>query len=143
MREKGLMESGAKGRQTEKVSTPYSSWHRTLDKSLLMLDVDSIEWRYINDRLTPVGVIEETSVRHGVTVNEKYLASIVWRYQHRDLQGKATRRVANALDTKAYIVLYREDCSEFWVYGLTGNTGWTKYTPDEYEQFLLDLKPNE
>ena len=41
---------------------PYSDWHRTLDKSLLMLDVDFIEWRYRNGDLVAVGVSVKADV---------------------------------------------------------------------------------
>jgi len=136
-----LLAIPAKGKQTNKKTTPYSDWHRTLDRSLYMVDIDGLQVRYIDGRLCVVGVIEETSVRDDHIVNDTYLNNIVWRYNNRDLQGTVVRKVANALDTKAYIVLYRNDLSKLWVYGLTGNTGWTEYSQDEYEQFLLNLKP--
>ena len=46
--DKVVTTSGAKARQradTENRVLPYSEWHRTLDRSLLMVDVDYIEWR--------------------------------------------------------------------------------------------------
>jgi len=47
--------------------------------------------------------------------------------------------VAEALGTRAYIVLFREDCSEFWVYNLSDNQGWYYFNPRGMESFLRRL----
>src|SRR5436305_5021451 len=141
--EKKLTDSGAKAHQredTENRILPYSRWHRTLDISLLMLDVDFIEWRMRNGEPVPVGVMEVTRVDKGKEVNESYLASILRRYEVRDLQGKVARKVAEMLKTRAFVVLFREDCSEFWVYNLSANRGWAHFDPHEMEGFLKRLK---
>lgn len=140
--EKKTTESGAKAHQradTEWRIQPYSDWHRTLSKDLLMLDVDFIEWRFRNGELVPVGVMEVTRVDHGKDVNDRYLNAILKRFNERDLQGRAARKVAEALATKAYIVLFREDCSEFWVYNLTDEHGWHYFIPIGMERFLERL----
>ncbi|MBV9673356.1 MAG: hypothetical protein JO076_11115 [Verrucomicrobia bacterium] len=137
--EKKLTASGAKAHQredTENRILPYSLWHRTLDRSLLMLDVDFIEWRFKDGELIPAGVMEVTRVDMGKVVDQGYLESIVRRYDMRDLQGRVAREVAKALKTRAYVVLFREDCSEFWVYDLTYNRGWAYFNPEEMEAFL-------
>ena len=141
--EKKLTCSGAKAHQrgdTENRILPYSLWHRTLDRSLLMLDVDFIEWRFQNGELIAVGVMEVTRVDSAKDVNENYLNSILRRYDSRDLQGNVARKVAEALKTRAYIVLFRENCSEFWVYDLTYNRGWMHFDPKEMKAFLKRLK---
>ena len=135
--------SGAKAHQrsdTERRVQPYSEWHRTLDKRLLMLDVDFIEWRFRGGDLVPVGVMEVTRVDLGKSVSERYLKSILSRYNERDLQGKVARRVAQDLGTNAYVVLFREDCSEFWIYNLTCSAGWWHCNPEEMEAFLHRLR---
>jgi len=56
--DKKITGSGAKAYQrsdTEWRLKPYSDWHRTLDRRLLMADVDFIEWRYHHGELVPVG----------------------------------------------------------------------------------------
>jgi hypothetical protein len=135
--------SGGKAYQrtdTENRALAYSNFHRTLDRSLLATDVDFIEWRYRDGELVPVGVIEVTRVDKGVFVTETYLKAILYRFEHRDMQAKAARKVAEALGTKAYIVLFREDCSEFWVYCLTTRQGFNKVlTPEQFEDFLKRL----
>jgi hypothetical protein len=141
--EKKLTGSGAKAYQrmdTENRIKPYSDWHRTLDRRLYMADVDFIEWRYRNNDLVAVGVMEVTRVDLAKEVNQGYLDSIVQRFEQRDLQARVARKVAEALQTKAYIVLFREDCSEFWVYNLTDRRGWGHYNPQQMEDFLLRLK---
>jgi len=108
-----------------------------------MLDVDFIEWRYRNGDWVPVGVMEVTRVDAGRHVGEAYLNAIIQRYEQRDLQARAARKVAAALGTKAYIVLFRADCSEFWVYNLTDRGKWLYLRPDAMERFLKDLQPRQ
>lgn len=134
--------TGAKAYQREDAEwriKPYSDWHRTLSKKLLMLDVDFIEWRYRNGELMAVGVMEVTRVDKGKEVNQQYLRAIRQRFEERDLQAHAARKVASVLGTKAYIVLFREDCSEFWLYNLTDAKGWYYLTPERMEKFLESL----
>lgn len=140
--EKKLTATGAKAYQradAEWRSKPYSDWHRTLSKDLLMVDVDFIEWRYKNGELVPVGVMEVTRVDVGREVNQGYLDAIVQRFEQRDLQALAACKVAAALQTKAYIILFRADCSEFWVYNLTNRRGWWHLEPAKMEEFLQKL----
>ena len=140
---KKLTRSGAKAQQredTENRILPYSMWHRTLDKSLLMLDIDFIEWRFRGGEPVPVGVMEVTRVDKGKEVNENYLASILRRYDVRDVQGRVARKVAEMLKTRAFVVLFREDCSEFWVYDLSFNRGWAYFDSHEMEAFLKRLR---
>ena len=140
--EKKVTPSGAKAYQRSDAEwriKPYSDWHRTLPSRLLMLDVDFIEWRYRNGELTPVGVMKVTRVDRGRTVDQHYTDAILQRFEQRDLQARAARKVAEALKTKAYIVLFRQDCSEFWVYNLTDHAGWAHYTPPQMAEFLQRL----
>ncbi len=140
--EKRITDSGAKAYQrtdTEWRIKPYSDWHRTLDRSLLMVDIDFIEWRYRNGKLVAVGVMEVTRVDIGVNVTPGYLNAIIQRFENRDLQARIVRKVAAALATKAYIILFREDCSEFWFYNLTERRGWMHYNPQQMEVALKRL----
>jgi hypothetical protein len=144
--EKKITDSGAKAYQredTEWRAKPYSDWHRTLDKSLLMTDVDFIEWRFIDGELTAVGVMEVTRVDMGKEVNQAYLDNIIHRFEVRDFQAKAARHVAEKLGTKVYIILFREDCSEFWTYNLTDKRGWAHYNPQQFEAALKRLGQNQ
>lgn len=134
--------SGAKAYQrsdSEWRAKPYSDWHRTLERRLLMTDVDFIEWRYRDGEIVAVGVMEVTRVDAGKRVTRGYLTAIIRRFEQRDFQAAVARKVADALDTKAYIVLFREDCSEFWVYNLTDREGWTYFKEAGMEQFLENL----
>ena len=104
-----------------------------------MLDIDFIEWRIRNGQPVAVEVMEVTRVDKGKKVNTGYLDAIISRYEERDFQAKAPRKVATALNTKAYIVLFREDCSEFWGYNLTNRQGWNYCSPEEMTDFLRKL----
>ena len=142
MQDKIHTNSGAKAYQRadqEDRIKEYMLWHRSLDRSLLMLDIDAIEWRISDSQIKAVGVFEITRVDRDKTVNEGYLQAILDRFFQRDFQSKSAITVAQKLDTKAYITLYRQGCSEFWVYCLSkGKTGkWLHCpTPQQYELFL-------
>lgn len=145
MLEKAHTDSGAKAYQradSEDRAKEYMLWHRTLDHSLLMLDVDAIEWRIRNGEKKPVGVFEITRVDAGKAVHGGYLQAILDRFFQRDFQSHAAITVAQRLGTKAYIALFRQGCTEFWVYCLSdGRNGqWTHYaSPQQYEAFLKGL----
>jgi hypothetical protein len=145
MQDKTHTESGAKAYQradNEDRAKEYMLWHRNLDRSLLMLDVDAIEWRFRSGVKVPVGIFEITRVDVGKTVNDGYLNAITARFFERDFQSKAAITIAQKLGTKAYITLFRQGCTEFWVYCLSegSNSGWRNYaTPAEYETFLKGL----
>jgi hypothetical protein len=51
--------------------------------------------------------------------------------------GPVAREVS--MEKKVTIVLFRQDCSEFWVYNLTDRTGWAHYTPQRMAGFLSKL----
>ncbi len=104
-----------------------------------MLDVDFIEWCYRDGELVAAGVMEVTRVDLGMAVTQTYLDAIIQRFEERDMQAQAARKVADALGVKAFIVLFRADCSEFWVYNLTDRRGWWPLAPARMEAFLQQL----
>lgn len=128
----------------------YREWRRQLVEGCMHLDVDQIEWRFFNRELVPVAVIEitrysesvEDTVAHNGSTQPKpgYFTAILQRFE-RDIQGRATRLLAEKLDVNAYIVLYRYDCSEFWVYNLTQAKGWEHFDEKRMLKFLRSRKP--
>lgn len=138
--------SGAKDYQRsdyEDRAQEYRLWHRQLDRRLIMLDVDAIEWRMKDGILRPVGVFEITRVDTNKSVDKRYLDAIIQRFFQRDLQGQVANEIARKLNTQAYITLFRQSCTEFWVYPMSESTcgQWKHYkTPQEYENFLLSLE---
>jgi hypothetical protein len=122
-------------------STTYSNWHyERKNRGLYMTDIDFIEWRYNKHKeLVAVGLMEVTRVDQGIEVNDVYTNQILSRYKTQ-LQGQAARKIAEALNTKAYIVLFRDDCTEFWIYCLTDNwKAWKTLTAATMEAFLNGL----
>lgn len=125
--EKLTTESGAKAHQRadgEDRAVIYREWHRTLSKKFAATDIDLIEWRYRGGVLIPVAVMEITRVDPEVKVTVNYLAAILKRMNERDTQGAAARYVAEKLGCRVWIVAFRYDLSEFWVYNLTDSQGW-------------------
>jgi len=138
--------SGAKAYQrTDKTdrSLAYRNWHRTLNKRLYAIDIDLVEIMFDKDGVKPVAITEITMVDSDAKVTESYLERILHRYKVRDFQAKASTRIAELLGVDAYIVLYRENCNEFWTYNLSYNGRWIKRNAILMEAFLFSLRKNE
>ena len=143
---KKTLPNGAKAYQRkdkEDRAIVYRDWHREL-KGLYMFDLDSVEWRYKNGVGVPVAIIELTRVDHErngrpIVVSKRYLDAILERFLERDTQGKFIMHMASCVNVPAYLTLFREDCSQFWVYNITEAIYWVKYTPEEYKDFLGGL----
>lgn len=100
-----------------------------------MFDVDTIEWRRRDGELVAVAVIELTRTDSD-NVSENYLKAILERFDVRDKQGEASRKVAKALGVDAYITLFNKELTKFWVYNLTQERGWKSFTKEEYIKLL-------
>jgi hypothetical protein len=119
---------------------PYSDWHRSLDKRLLAQDIDYVEFRQTPNGIVPVAVIETTRVDGRMPVSGTYLNNIIDRYRNWSLKQTAMMTVADGLAVPAYIVLFRENCSEFWLNDFSdGSNDWTHFDQRQMEDFLLSL----
>jgi hypothetical protein len=118
---------------------PYRDWHREQNAALLAMDIDQIELRYKHGKLYPVALIEITRLDGDAAITDRYLQAVLARFRERDLQGTVIRNVAKCLHVPAFLVLFRQNCREFWVYRLTGQDGWQHKTEAEYAAFLADL----
>lgn len=141
--EKALTESGAKAHQrndSEDRSKEFRDFHRSLDRSLYAIDVDLVEWRFINGELTPVATIEITRVDNKQAATPQYLNQIIQRFDERDMQAKAAEILARKLEVKAWIVLFSKGCEEFWVYCLSDRSiGWRHFDKNRLEKWLQAL----
>ncbi len=123
---------------SEHRAKPYLEWRRHISGGLYLNDIDSIEWRVRGGELIPVAVIEVTRVDIGKSVGEGYLAAITDRFMLRDKQGYMTKYIADKLGVKAYINLFRQDNSEFWLYSFDKKI-WLHRTPAQMVEFLQSL----
>ncbi|MFT5675218.1 MAG: hypothetical protein ACI808_001148 [Paraglaciecola sp.] len=142
--EKKLTISGAKAHQhknNEDRSLEFRAMHRTLDKKLYATDIDLVEMRMISGTLTAVGTLELTRVDNNIKVNNIYLDSIIERYTKRDFQKNMACYLAKKLGVKAWIVLFNEDLSEFWIYCLSGaQNRWYHFDIFRFEKWLANLE---
>tara|TARA_Y100001970_G_scaffold236285_1_gene295880 strand:- start:3949 stop:4488 length:540 start_codon:yes stop_codon:yes gene_type:complete len=135
-------ESGNKESARERVTADsidmtveYRDWHRTLNRSWYVNDVDQIEWRSGPDgQPFPVALIELTEIRK---ISD--LSAVLDRFLNKTAQGDFSKRIAELLGVNAYIVGYVAGLSEFHVYNLTENKGWVKWSKPMYEQWLRSL----
>ena len=115
-------EDGVKEHQradNEDRAAVYRLWHRkALDNKCVMSDLDAVEWRYIDDQPCPIAVFELTRYDGRESPPNTYLASIVERFEHQG-QGGLAKEAARLLGCEAWIVLFNNDCSRFWVYNLS------------------------
>lgn len=117
---------------------PYLEWRRHITGGLYLNDIDSIEWRARGGVLKPVAVIEVTRVDLGKQVGSGYLSAITDRFMNRDTQGYMTQYIAHKLEVPAYINLFRQDNSEFWIYSFSDKT-WSYKSPQQMVEFLRSL----
>lgn len=104
-------------------------------------DFDQIEWRSDGQGyLVPVALFELTRVDGNVPVSQNYLDKILDRILKRDQQGELAKRAASGLDMKAWIVAFRHDLSEFWVYNLSYERGWFHGDAKWFRGFIESLQ---
>lgn len=122
---------------------PYREFHSSLGKGYYMQDLDAVEYRYVDGKLRIAALIEITRADNDKTVDEHYLNGILERFRLRDSQGSLVIAMADKLGVPAFVVLFREDASEFWVFCLAdpendweSTESWLAMTPDEYTHFL-------
>ncbi|WP_135604103.1 hypothetical protein [Methanococcoides sp. NM1] len=139
---KEITDSGSKAYQRKDMEdrgAEYRLWHRSLAPYCVAFDVDFIEWRTRGGKRVPVAITEITRVDSGKSVTPRYLDSILKRYNERDMQGYVTRYLANKLEIPAYIILYRQGCSEFWIYKFDNENWQGPLTPKEMGNFIESL----
>jgi len=122
---------------------PYREWRRTIGRSLYVNDVDQFEWRMVDGVVRPVGLLELTRVNGNAPVGDKYLGAILARMRKRDPQERVACEIARRCGVCAFVVLWRWDLSEFWVYNLSDSIGWWQATEPQYRDFLTRLRPPE
>ena len=123
---------------TEDRAVPYRLWRWDhCDDGMYVMDIDHIEYRYIDNKITPVACLELT-LTDDEDVGDGYLSAIIQRYK-RDSQRELAVFVANKLGCKAWIVLFNRNISKLWVYNLTDDRGWWKLTPEGYEERINNL----
>jgi hypothetical protein len=124
---------------TEDRAFAYKKWHRTIGKYCYATDVDLIEWRIKAGVMKPVAITELSRVDNGVFVNSQYLSSVRARWNQRDMQKKTLLYTAAKLCVPIYLVLFREDLSEFWVDNLYSQTHWWHASEEQYTKWLQNL----
>lgn len=136
-------------------SAGYREWRRHLGGGTYVLDVDQVEWRkveveiqkgYRHTYLLPVATIELTRRDKPPWADDTwpipttYLQTILDRFNEEDFQGRHSRYVADRLGVYAYLVVFHDDLTCFWVYNLTLDKGWKEFSLEGYEQWIRNLK---
>jgi hypothetical protein len=128
------------GDSKEDRSAAYRAWRRHLGDGMYVLDVDQVEWRHIDGQMVPVATIELTRRDDPGIVDDVYLETIVDRYKE-EFQGFHSIYIAMKLAVFAYLVVYREDLSMYWIYNMSLDKGWRMKTQEEYEEWIRNLSP--
>lgn len=121
----------------------YLDWHkRSLPASCYGNDFDSIEWRIKDGKWYAVALLELTRLDGNVNPPPSYFESILNRMTKRDSQAELACVAAKILGCEAWVVLWRHDLSEFWVYNLSNNQhGWFHLSPEQYKKWLVVKLP--
>ena len=103
-------------------------------------DIDFVEFRSTPNGIVPVAIIETTRVDGTQPVSQNYLNNIIDRYRNWSLKQVAINSVTEGLGVPAYIVLFRENCKEFWINDFSdGSNDWTNVNAQQMEEFLQSL----
>ncbi len=135
----GEKRSAAKGHRRSDIEDrgrEYRDWRRGIGRSFYVMDIDQVEYRYVNGVMTPVLALELTRLDGDREPPETYFQAITKRFSNRDGQAAAITQLAGKLGVDAVIVLYRYNLSQFWLYNLTKNKGWYKLSLDGYKQWI-------
>jgi len=110
-------------------------------------DADQIEWVMDGGNLIPVAVLEltqrlqyEGGHDYGAEPPPSYFERIIHRYEIEGIQARMARELASLLGCRAYLVVFNDDASIFWVRNLTKSTPFIRINRDGYERGLLGLK---
>jgi len=115
----------------------YRKWRWGVGSGCYVADIDQLEYRFIYDSIKPVALLELTRVDGNIPLPNSYLDAVLRRFRKRDAQSKLAIYVASMLNCKAWIVLFRWNLSEYWLYNLTNNRGWYKsLSPETYKNWL-------
>lgn len=117
----------------------YRIFRRTI-KQAGATDFDQVEWRFDRDRKAyPAALFEMTRLDGNRPVPQSYLDSVLNRITVRDWQGRFAKVGAGLLGCKAWIVLFRYDLTQFWVYNLTDERGWWEMAEPAYRKWVSNL----
>jgi len=132
--------AGGKTKQTkhaEDECAAYRAWRLNFGRPFYATDVDQIEWRSIRGTMKPVAVLELTRIPGNMRVPPTYFQAIQKRYFKRDKQSMTALDIGSRLGCPSYIVAFRWDLTDFWVYDLNRNNGkWIHGDKEAYEAFL-------
>ena len=132
---------GKQRKDAEDRCVEYRNWRHSFGGGCYVMDMDQVEWRLQHSDPVPVAVLELSRVDGNVKLPQTYLDAVTTRFQKRDAQGSAITTFADLLKVKAWIVLFRWDLSEFWIYNLTDGRGWWCMTKPKYHSWVIGLKP--
>jgi len=107
-------------------------------------DIDHLEYAIVSNEIIPVAILELT--RRDPLPNlpnppESYFKSILKRYET-DAQGKFSKSIAKMLGIEAYITVFGNDMKRIWVYNLSKQIGWKRFSKKDYFSWL-ERKHNE
>ena len=105
-------------------------------------DVDYVEYKIVNGEIVYVAVLELTlreTPENLPNPPAAYFEQVKKRYST-ESQGKFTKATAKRLGVDAYIVVFNEDASRFWVYNLSKGYGFNnELSREKYFNWLKNL----
>ena len=118
----------------------YRLFRRTIEQAGAT-DFDQVEWRFKSEgEPYPVALLEMSRVDGSKPVPETYLEAVLHRIVERDWQGRFAKAAAERLGCRAWIVLFRHDLSEFWVYNLSESDGWWHTDCEGYRDWITKMR---
>lgn len=104
--------------------------------------MDYVEYKIVDRKIVYVAVLELTLRETPEDLHnppKSYFNQVKRRYST-EAQGKFTKATAKRLGVDAYVVVFNEDATRFWVYNLSKDYGFrNELTREEYFSWLKKL----
>jgi hypothetical protein len=147
---------------------PYMRFHKLLARGLYCMDVDYVEYAFVNGEPSPVAIIELTMVGIGKEPSRDYFGKIEARATQRDAQIKVLRWMARSWNVPLFYVAFETEeptdeavrkleeveagaflnrsVAALWVADVLDAAppwDWKRHDPESYERFLRGLRSRE
>lgn len=138
---------GGKGRQVidrEDRLYDYRLFREEIPAPPYPSDIDFVEYRIIDGRVVPVGILEMTCMNfpppHAAAL-EKFLGKVWHRWNHEDKQGDFAREMAQRLGCRPFLVVLEPGAEIFHITPLDSlHPKWIKFDRERYTRFVRALK---
>lgn len=136
---------GGKGRQNisrEDRLYDYRCFRYSIPGPPYMNDIDSIEYRFVGDKIVPLAIVELTVMEYAppsAAALAKFLEKTWIRWFKTDSQGRFVKEMARRLDLPAYLVVLEPGAYIFHHTKIEATPAWRRLDREQYTNWIEGL----